>query len=144
MSCTRLSVRNIGQAVGPNEPLMNIVPADGQLVIEAQVDSSEIGFIEIGQAAKVKVRTYDFVKYGSLAGKVERIAADATENPDDDKIVYVVTVRLDKSYLGANPGERTILPGMMVDVELKTGERTVLSYLTDRFVAAADAAFKEH
>ena len=138
-----LAVRNVGQAIRPSDPLMQIVPDTEGLVIEAKVSSEDIGFVRVGQATIVKVRTYDYFQYGGLNGTVQRIAADAAEDRQTGTFSFVVTVRTDKTYLGAAPGELPVLPGMLVDVELKAGERSILSYLTDRVLATADGAFKE-
>lgn len=138
-----LAVNNPGQAVRPNEPLMSIVPESDNLVIEARVANRDIGAIETGQAAIVKVRAYDFIKYGSLNGTVERVAKDANRDQQTGQVFFNLEVRTDKTYLGDEPGIREVRPGMEVDVELKTGTRSVLSFITDRITGTADEAFRE-
>ena len=139
-----MQVRASGQAVRPNEPILNIVPLDGDLLIEARVSNDDIGFISIGQQATVKVAAYNFVKHGTLSGHVERISADAEENERTGAVTYGVTIRTDRSYLGAQPGDRPVFPGMQVEVEMKTGDRSIMSYLTDRVISTASDAFQEH
>lgn len=138
-----LVVNNTGQAVRPNEPLMSVVPQSDNLVIEARVANSDISSVETGQEANIKVRAYDFIKYGALNGKVERVARDANTDEQSGAIFYVVEIRTDRNYLGDVPGRNQVRPGMQVDAELKAGSRSVLSYLTDRVIGTADEAFRE-
>ncbi|MDF1732769.1 MAG: HlyD family type I secretion periplasmic adaptor subunit [Minwuia sp.] len=138
-----LVVNNTGQAVRPNEPLMSVVPQSDNLVIEARVANSDISSVETGQQANIKVRAYDFIKYGALNGTVERVARDANTDEQSGAIFYVVEIRTDRNYLGDVPGRNQVRPGMQVDAELKAGSRSVLSYLTDRVIGTADEAFRE-
>ena len=137
-----LSVAAVGQAVRPNEEILKIVPSEGGLLIEALVANADIGQVRIGQAARVKLLAYDHIRYGSLDGRVERISADAS--PDDrGRLLYKVDIRAARDYLGAAPGELALAPGMAAEIDLRIGERSILSYLTDRVLAVADAAFRE-
>ncbi|HET6466833.1 MAG TPA: HlyD family type I secretion periplasmic adaptor subunit [Geminicoccaceae bacterium] len=138
-----LQVAAPGQAFGPNDPLMKLVPADEGMVVEARVRNEDIGRLRVGMPATVKVRAYDYLRFGSLAGRVLKIATDATPEPRTGVLGYVVTVATERDRLGAAPGEREIVPGMVVDVELKVGERTILSYLTDRILQLRDGAFRD-
>ncbi|PJK29035.1 HlyD family type I secretion periplasmic adaptor subunit [Minwuia thermotolerans] len=138
-----LAVNNPGQAVRPNEPLASIVPEADNLVIEARVANRDIGAIEPGQPAVVKVRAYDFIKYGTLEGTVERVARDANRDQDTGQVFFNVEIRTDRTHLGAAPGVNEVRPGMEVDAEMKTGSRSVLSFLTDRVIGTADEAFRE-
>ena len=83
-----LAVTSAGQSVGSNQPLLKLVPTGGGLVIEARVDNRDIGYVRVGQPAKVKVQAYDFLRFGTLAGTVERIAADAVVDPRDGRLGY--------------------------------------------------------
>jgi membrane fusion protein, adhesin transport system len=96
-----------------------------------------------GMAATVKVRAYDFARFGAIEGMVEQISADAVaaETPGEAPS-FAVKVTTAADHLGAD-GSLPVLPGMMVDVELRVGERSVLSYLTDTLVTVRDGAFKE-
>lgn len=139
-----LAVNNIGQAVRPLEPLMNIVPVTGNLIIETKVANQDIGWVTIGQQARIKVHAYDFSKFGTLDAVVEQISPDAFTDEKTGATYYKVMVRSDRNYLGANPGEHQVTPGMAADVELITGHRSVLSYLTDRITATTANALREH
>ena len=95
-----LAVTSAGQSVGSNQPLLKLVPTEGGLVIEARVENQDIGYVRLGQPVKVKIQAYDFLRYGTLGGTVERIAADAVVDPQDGKLGYGITVRSDGAALG--------------------------------------------
>ncbi len=132
-----------GQSVAANETIMKLVPMGDGLVIKALVANSDIGRVAPGMAATVKVRAYDFARFGAIEGVVTRISADAlaSELPGElpSFAVEVVTAR---DHLGAD-GSLPVLPGMVVDVELRVGERSLLSYFTDTLTTMKDRAFKE-
>ncbi|HXV23423.1 MAG TPA: HlyD family type I secretion periplasmic adaptor subunit [Alphaproteobacteria bacterium] len=137
-----LAVAAPGQAVRANEEILKIVPATGGLLIEALVANVDIGQIRIGQKARVKLLAYDHIRYGTLDGSVERISADAV--PDErGRLFYKLEIRIERDYLGAVPEELPLAPGMAAEIDLKIGERSILSYLTDRVLAVADGAFTE-
>lgn len=138
-----LAVNNSGQAVRPNEPLMSVVPQSDELIVQVRVANKDIGGVENGQDAVVKVRAYDFIKYGSLEGKVERIAKDANRDEQTGQVFFNVDIRTSKTYLGETPGQYEVRPGMEVDAELKSGSRSVLSFLTDRVIGTSDEAFRQ-
>lgn len=138
-----LAVTGPGQAVAANETLMRIVPSQVGLVVEARVANEDIGRLREGLGATVKVHAYDFLRFGSLEGRVARIAADAMPDPVDGELAYAVTVVTDSLRLGGRPGELEMAPGMVVDVEVRVGERTILSYLTERLWRTGAAAFRE-
>jgi multidrug efflux pump subunit AcrA (membrane-fusion protein) len=129
--------------VGSNQPLMKLVPTGGGLVIEARVDNQDVGYVRIGQLATVKVRAFDFLRYGTLEGRIERIAADATADPASGTYPYRIIVHTDRADLGTGENRLPVVPGMVVDVDLLVGERTILSYLTDRILRLREDAFRE-
>lgn len=139
----KLTINSAGQAVRPGEAVMNIVPTGDSLVVEAQVSNADIGYIEVGQRATVKVATYDHIKFGTLDGVVEQISADAAEDPKTHELTYPVIVRTKRTYLGDRPGLYQVQPGMLAEVDFKIGERTILSYLTDRVLHTTSNAFRE-
>lgn len=140
-----LTVTSTGQAVNDNEPMMNVIPTGDTLIIEARVSNNDIGFISLGQEAEIRVNTYDFVKFGTLKGRVSQIAGDATEDPGSDGSAFnfVVLIKTDKSHLGPTPEDQPVLPGMQVTADFKIGERTILSFLTDRVSQTAQTALRE-
>lgn len=138
-----LIITNLGQSVAPNEPLLNIVPVGETLIIEASVSNSDIGFVEVGMPADVKIATYDFITYGSLPGVVSAIAPDATVDPTTGIPYFKIWVRTERTYLGNDPDQYPVLPGMQTTVDLLLGERTILDYLTERVTRTTSEAFTE-
>ena len=138
-----LLVTSAGQSVGSNQPLMKIVPTGGGLVVEARVDNKDIGYVQLGQPARVKVRAFDFVRYGALEGWIERIAPDANTDPRTGELTYEVTIRTEWGEVIAGEKRLQVVPGMAVDVDLLVGERTILSFLTDRIFRVSEAAFRQ-
>jgi membrane fusion protein, adhesin transport system len=137
-----LAVAAAGQAVRASEEILKIVPSTGGLLIEALVANSDIGEVRTGQAARIKLLAYDHIRYGTLDGTVERISPDAT--PDQQgRLLYKVQIRTRRDHLGPEPGALPLAPGMAAEIDLRVGERSILSYLTDRVLAVADEAFKE-
>ncbi len=126
-----------------NETLMKVVPVGGGLVVEARVANQDIGDLHPGQAATVKVRAYDFLRYGALPAWVERIAPDATPEPSTGELRYSVWINTERGFLGDRPGQNEVVPGMVVEVDLRVGDRTVLSYLTDRIFMLREEVFRE-
>ena len=122
---------------------MKLVPTDEGLVVEARVANDDIGRIRPGLPATIKVRTFDFLRHGVLEGHVTKIAADATPEPGRGAPSYIVVIATERDHLGPKPGDLEVAPGMVVDVEVKTGERTILSYLTERIWRVRDAAFRD-
>ena len=132
----------IGGVVQGGEPIMEIVPLREDLVIEARLNPVDRGYVEVGQAAVVKISSYDFVRYGGLDGTVATIAPDATLDDSGEPYFHVV-VRTDKSYLGGEAGELPITPGMQATVDIHTGEKTVLEYLIKPVLKLRHEAFRE-
>lgn len=137
-----LQITGIGQAVAANEALMKLVPTDGGLVIKAQIANDDIGRVSADMLAAIKVHAYDFARYGALDGRVDRIAVDATATDPNSLPTYSVTILANEPFLAGNP-KNAVVPGMMVDVELTTGMRTILSYLTDTLISYREKAFRE-
>lgn len=138
-----LKVNNLGQSVAPNQELMKIVPIGDTLIVEAKVANADISHVEIGQHARVKITTYNYVRYGVLEGKVTQISPDATKDERTGQLYFSVYVETEKNYLGAHPGESAVSPGMTAEVDLVIGKRTILAYLTDRLRQTATSAFGE-
>jgi adhesin transport system membrane fusion protein len=132
----------IGGVVKAGEPIMEIVPTEERLVIEARLNPQDRGYVEVGQPARVKISTYDFVRYGSLDGKVTLIAADS--NVDQKGEMYFrVIVETDKGYLGDDPQTLLITPGMQATVDIHTGRRSVAFYMMKPVLKLKNEAFRE-
>jgi adhesin transport system membrane fusion protein len=121
----RLHVNTIGAVAQPGKELVEIVPLDDDLLLEAHIKPRDIAFLRTGMPARVKITAYDFSKYGGLDGVVEHISPD-TDTDDKGNSFYVIRVRTTKSSLGPN---MPITPGMVAEVDVLTGKKSVLAYL---------------
>ena len=137
-----LLISTIGGVVSPGQPIMEIVPSDRNLVVEAKLNPIDIGFVEEGQRAVVKLSTYDFVRYGGLEGVVIQVAPDPTVEDNGDTYFRVV-VATEKTYLGDVEGSLQIFPGMNATVDIKTGTKTVAEYLIRPVLKLRYEAFRE-
>ncbi|MEO8155391.1 MAG: HlyD family type I secretion periplasmic adaptor subunit [Rhizobacter sp.] len=132
----------IGGVVQPGAPMMEIVPIGSRVLIEARIKPRDIGFVRVGQQAEVKLAAYDFGTYGGLHGKIEYISPDAlgdTERAAADATYYRVTLRSDRSTLKEKGKPLPILPGMTGQMEVRTGERSVLSFLLRPMMKSREA-----
>lgn len=126
----QLNVNTVGGVVPAAQPLMMVVPKQDHIEVEALLENKDIGFLEEGQGAKVKVDAYEYTKYGTISGKVTHVSHDSIKDEQDpQKLRYSVIVTLDKSALSVDGKEMPLTPGMTVNVEIKTGERRVIEYV---------------
>jgi adhesin transport system membrane fusion protein len=145
----KVNVTTVGAVVQSGANLMDIVPLDDTLLVEARLKPQDIAFIRPGQDAVVKLTAYDSSVFGSLKGKVERISADTIleekSKTGDEKpeSFYRVVVRTDKNYLGTQENPLPIIPGMVATVEVLTGRKSVLDYLVKPVRLLADEALRE-
>lgn len=137
-----LNYNTVGGVIRPGEPIMDIVPVGERLVIEAHLHPIDRGYVQEGQRARVKISTYDFIRYGGLEGEVVAIAPDSTVDGDGNPYFRVV-VETDRAYLGDEPGQFPITPGMQATVDIHTGERSVLNYLLRPVLKLRHEAFRE-
>ncbi|HRQ61298.1 MAG TPA: HlyD family type I secretion periplasmic adaptor subunit [Alphaproteobacteria bacterium] len=137
-----IALTTIGGVVEPAARLAEIVPVDDELKIVAKVPPNEIAFITPGQDAKVKISAYNPQKYGSLHGKLTRIGANSVTD-NEGNIFFEIEVRTDKNHLGDAENPLPITPGMVADVEVITGKRSILEYLMKPLLRARDKAFTE-
>ncbi|MBJ7224168.1 MULTISPECIES: HlyD family type I secretion periplasmic adaptor subunit [unclassified Brenneria] len=130
-----IQVTTIGGVIAPNGDLMEIVPVDDHLLVEARLSPRDIAFIHPGQKALVKITAYDYAIYGGLDGVVETISPDTIQDEAKPEIFYYrVFIRTDQDYLQNKAGRRfSIVPGMIASVDIKTGEKTVMDYLIKPF-----------
>jgi adhesin transport system membrane fusion protein len=137
-----IAVRTIGGVVQAGMQLIEIVPIEDELKIIAKIQPSEIAFIRPGQAAKVKITAYDAQKYGALDGQLVRIGANSATDREGNAS-FEIEVRTDKSYMGDEANPLPIMPGMVAEVEVITGKRSILEYLLKPVLRARDRAFTE-
>lgn len=135
----RLLVNTVGGVVQPGRDLVEVVPSEDKLLLEARVMPKDIAFLSSGQKAVVKFTAYDFAVYGGLDATLEHIGADSITD-DRGNTFYTVRVRTQKSSLGA---DLPIIPGMVAEVDIITGKKTILSYLLKPVLRAKKAALTE-
>jgi len=136
-----IEVSTIGGVIPPNGKVMEIVPLDERLLIEARIQPRDIAFIRPGQAAKVKVTAYDYSIYGGLEGVVTTISPDTIRDEvKPDVLYYRVFIRTKSDSLTNKAGRRfPITPGMVATVDIHTGSKTVLQYLLKPLNRAQEA-----
>jgi membrane fusion protein, adhesin transport system len=126
-----IKINTIGGVVQPGQEIMEIVPSDDKLLVEAKIRPHDVAFLRPGLPATVKISAYDYAIYGGLQGTVELISPDTMreERKTEDDTYYRVLVRTDSSALSSTGKDLPIMPGMTASVEIKTGQKTVLDYL---------------
>ncbi len=135
----RIYTNTLGGVVQPGHEVIDIIPLDDQLIVEAKVSPKDIAFLHAGQKAVVKFTAYDFTIYGGLSGTLEHISAD-TMKDDKENVFYLVRVKTDRSGFDAS---LPIIAGMTTQVDILTGKKTVLSYLLKPLLRAKQNALTE-
>ncbi len=137
-----ISITGKNAVVAPGDVILQIVPMDGDVIVEARILPQDIGHVAAGQAAEVKIDSYDASKYGFVEAEVEQISPstylDEKRNP-----YYLSRIKLAKNYLGDKPGMMKIIPGMTVQVSILTGSKTILEYLLKPVTRGFNNAFQE-
>lgn len=140
-----VKVTTIGEVIKPGEDLVEIVPLEDTLLVEAKIRPADVAFLHPGQQAMVKVSAYDFSIYGGLKARVEDISADTIK--DDERpnggTFFRVTLRTEKNSLGTADKPLPIIPGMTASAEILTGQKSVLDYLLKPLLKARDEALHE-
>jgi adhesin transport system membrane fusion protein len=140
----RVFVTTIGEAVGAGKEMLEIVPREDTLLIEAKVLPQDIAFLYPGQAAEVKITAYDFSIYGSMPGVVEHISADAITDEQENLSYYLIKVRTDEASLKGRDGkDLPIIAGMVAEVDVLTGKKTVLEYLLKPILKSKSGTLNE-
>ncbi|KQN49660.1 hemolysin secretion protein D [Pseudomonas sp. Leaf48] len=139
----KLLVNTIGGVIQPGSDLVEIVPLDDTLLVEAKVRPQDIAFLHPGQEATVKFTAYDYTIYGGLKAKLEQIGADTITDEDKKTTYYIIKLRTDRSHLGSDEKPLLIIPGMVASVDIITGKKTVLSYLLKPIIRARAEALHE-
>jgi len=138
----QLLVNTIGGVVQPGMDLVEIVPLEDNLLVEAKIRPSDIAFLRPGLKTIVKVSAYDFAIYGGLDAVVEQISADTITDDNGDSY-YVVRVRTNASQIVTEAAALPIIPGMLAEVDILTGKKTVLEYLLKPIFRAQQRAMRE-
>jgi adhesin transport system membrane fusion protein len=121
-------ISTVGQVMKPGESLVEIVPSDDQLVVEAKFSPKDIAFLQPGQKAFIRVTAYDASVYGAMPAKVVQISADATVTDRDD-VYYLVRAQATEGFEGPSDKDLPLIPGMVAQVDVVTGKRSVFDYV---------------
>lgn len=139
-----IRMNTVGGVVAGGAPVMEIVPVDDQVLVEMRIKPADIGFVKLGHPVEIKLSAYDFTVYGSLHGVVDTLSPDALSDgasgaPGAEGSWYRALVRADASKLKAAGKPLTVLPGMVGTAEIRTGRRSVLSFLLRPMMKATEA-----
>ena len=159
-----LAVHTLGGIVTPAQQLLRIVPSDSDIEVEAVVANGDVGFVELGQRAEIKIDTFPFTRFGLISGHVREIAHDSVDQPQSDQqqpqgsqgpsdapaglershqLVYTARISLDQTSLDVDGRQLELAPGMAVTAEIKTGRRRVLDFLLSPFHRYRHDALRE-
>ncbi|MBT9386708.1 HlyD family type I secretion periplasmic adaptor subunit [Pseudooceanicola sp. CBS1P-1] len=140
----RIHRTTLGSMARAGEQLIEIVPLDDSLLVEAYIRPKDIAFLYPGQKVKVKITAYDYARYGSLDGEILRIGADAIQRSErDEEEVYVAEIRTRSNILDAEGAAVQIMPGMIAQVDILSGKKSVLDYIIRPVIKVKDSAFRE-
>jgi HlyD family type I secretion membrane fusion protein len=137
-----LRFRTIGGVVPPGAQVTEVVPIDDGLIAEVKISPRDIGHVRVGQDVTAKVSTYDFSRYGVVAGTLSGISA-STFQEGDGQVFYRGFVTFEKPGVGDVPERNPLLPGMVLQADIRLGSRSVLEYLLTPIYASLASAFHE-
>ena len=138
----QLAMHTVGGVVTPAQPLMIVVPADQALEIEAFIENKDIGFVNPGQEAEIKIETFPYTKYGALHGEMLQVSGDAI-NDEKRGLIYSSRVRLPRTTMRVENKTVSLSPGMAVTVEVKTGKRRVIEYFLSPLIEHVGESLRE-
>ena len=139
----QILIKTIGGVIQPGQDLVHVVPLEDNLLVEAQIRPADIAFLSPGQDAVVKLTAYDFAIYGGLNATLEQISADTITDEQGERF-YQIRVRTRRNFLVAKDGKTLpIIPGMVAEVDILTGKKTVLAYLLKPILRARHKALRE-
>ena len=139
----RLLINTVGGVVKAGETIMEIVPAEDRLLINARVKPADIAFLKPGQDARIRISAYDSSIFGTLPGKVLRVGADAITDPERKESFFEVLIESRQNYLGDASEHLGISPGMAADASIQTGKRTMMEYMLKPIVKTLDKSLRE-
>ncbi len=137
-----IKIKTVGGVVKPGDSIMEVVPTNDQLLVEARIKPADIAFIHPEQDAMVKITAYDFSIYGGLKGKVVDISPDSITNEKGESF-YHIRVRTDQTELKRKGEVLPIIPGMVASVDILTGHKTVMEYILKPYIKTIDSAMRE-
>jgi len=137
-----LQTNTIGGVIPPGGVLMEIVPVGKELLVETRITTRDVGHVKVGDPVTVKVATYDFARYGGIKGELRDISA-TTFLDENGEPYYKGIIALDKTYVGNDPEQNLVTPGMTVQADIRTGEKTLFEYILKPIYASVNESFRE-
>lgn len=138
----QLAAHTVGGVVAEAQPILTVVPDDNALEVEAFLENKDIGFVNAGQGAEVKVETFPYTKYGTIHAEVTQVSHDAI-NDEKRGLIYSTRVKMDKATMRIENKIVNLSPGMAVSVEIKTGKRRVIEYFLSPLLQYRDESLRE-
>ncbi|MHC8509459.1 MAG: HlyD family type I secretion periplasmic adaptor subunit [Rhodospirillales bacterium] len=136
-------IKTVGGVIAPGGAVMDIVPADAEMIVEARISTRDIGHVKIGDPVSVKVTAFDFARYGGIEGELRGVSASTFTDEETGEPYYRGSIALARGYVGDDPKRNRVLPGMTVQADINTGEKTLLEYLINPVVKTVSAGFRE-
>jgi HlyD family secretion protein len=133
---------SVGSVIQPGGTVVVIVPVTEKALIEAKLSPRDIGFVSVGQKARIKIDAFDYSRYGALDGIVKKISP-STDADERGGVFYKVQIAIDKPYFGKNPGDLELIPGMTGEADIVTGDKTIFQYLWKPVFTNVTSAFGE-
>ncbi len=137
-----LQTQTVGGVIAPGSTVLEVIPKDAELYVEARITTQDIGFIHKAQEATVKVTAFDYTRYGGIDGTIEGISATTVQD-EKGETFYRARIKLAKNYVGDDNTRNRVLPGMEVICDIKTGKKTLLEFLLKPIVKALQESFRE-
>lgn len=137
-----MTVKAVNAVAQPGETMLEIVPIDKELMVEARINPADIGHVQLGQDVDIKLSSFDFVIYGSVPGVLERLSATTYQTPEGQQY-YRALIKPQRMYVGPNPEKNRLLPGMVVSASVNVGEKSILAYLLKPLYRGFSQAFRE-
>lgn len=138
----KIALKTVGGVIEPAMRLVEIVPVGDDLKIVARVSPNDIGFLKVGQPVKVRITAYDSVRYGRLDGTVTRVGANSVSDREGN-VSFEIEVRTTRNFLGTPEKPLPVTPGMVAQIDVVTGKRTILEYLLKPILRAQEWALRE-
>jgi adhesin transport system membrane fusion protein len=137
-----LHVVTVGGVVAPGGTVVDVVPAGDRMIVEAKLPPQDIGYVHSGQSALVALASNDASRFGNLTGEVIQVSPDTIE-ASDGQVFYKVRIATEKDHFERDGATYRLVPGVQVTTSIRTGERSVLAYITDPFMSSANKALRE-
>lgn len=137
-----LKTHTVGGVIPPGGIVLEIVPLEKELIVEARITTRDVGHVRVGHPVRVKVVTYDYARYGGITGELKDISASTFLDEQGDPY-YKGIISMDRAYVGFDPERNRVLPGMTVQADINTGKKTLLQYLLKPVYTSMNQAFRE-